>query len=101
MCTLKCTFLVKRLSDSRLLSSPGHVGEFNATPYKSYCTSQGSVLPERLLRMIVLVVVPVEAELVVADGQVPLDLVHVVVDDLAVIVIVGLVFVFVVIVLVA
>ena len=51
--------------------------------------------------MIVLVVVPVEAELVVADGQVPLDLVHVVVDDLAVIVIVGLVFVFVIVVIVA
>ena len=51
--------------------------------------------------MIVLVVVPAEAELVVSDGQVPLDLVHVVIDDLAVIkiVIVGLVFVFVIVVL--
>ena len=39
--------------------------------------------------MVVLVVVPLEAELVVADGQVPLDLVHVVVDDLPVIVVVG------------
>ena len=42
--------------------------------------------------MIVLVAVPLEAELVVADGQVPLDLVHVVVDDLAVIVVVGFLF---------
>ena len=37
------------------------------------------------------VVVPVEGELVVANGQVPLDLVHVVVDDLAVVLVIMLV----------
>ena len=41
--------------------------------------------------MFVQVVVPVEGELVVANGQVPLDLVHVVVDDLAVVLVIMLV----------
>ena len=41
--------------------------------------------------MFVQVVVPVEGELVVANGQVPLDLVHVVVDDLAVVLVIMIV----------
>ena len=44
--------------------------------------------------MFVQVVVPVEGELVVANGQVPLDLVHVVVDDLAVVLVIMLVMIF-------